>query len=403
MEKTLPQLEAQIGADPEESLYWQPIVNMPETMAAADRERLAAAYREKITDVIVPAYAKLRDYVRETYLPAARATHGMWDLPEGEAWYAFRVEGTTTTELTPDEIHRIGHDEVARIHDEMREVMRRTGFKGGLQEFFTFMMNEPRFIAGSREALLQGFRDVRPRIEPHLPKLFDVMPKADYEIRAVETFRERSAAAASYMRGTPDGSRPGVFYVNAYDLSARPTWATESLFLHEAAPGHHFQIAIQQELEDLPAFRKFGGFTAFIEGWGLYAETLGKDLGVYEDPYQVFGKLNAELWRAIRLVADTGLHHKRWTREQVLEYMYANSAVGEARAVSETERFMAIPSQALAYKIGQLKLLELRARAEERLGGKFDVREFHNQVLLDGALPLDVLEEKIERWIEEKR
>lgn len=402
MERTIPQLEAHIVSNPEESIFWKPIANMPEGISAADRERLTREYRAAITGKLVPAYAKLRDYVRDTYIPAARTTHGMWDLPDGEAWYAFRVEGTTTTDLTPDEIHQIGLDEVARIHKEMRDVMRKTGFKGGLKEFFRFMMSDPRFIAASREELLAGFEAVRPRIEPHLGKLFDVMPKADFEIRAVEEFRERSASAASYMRGTPDGSRPGVFYVNTYDLTARPTWATESLFLHEAAPGHHFQIAIQQELEDLPDFRKFGGYTAFIEGWGLYAETLGEDLGLYEDPYQVFGKLNAELWRAIRLVADTGLHHKRWTREQVLEYMYANSAVGEARAVSETERFMAIPSQALAYKIGQLKLLELRERAEAQLGEKFDIREFHNQVLLDGALPLDVLEAKIDRWIEQK-
>lgn len=402
MERVVPQLEAHIVEQPEASLFWKPITSMPEEFSDAERERLTKAYRETIETRIVPAYAKLRDYIRDTYIPASRATHGMWDLPQGDAWYAFRVEGTTTTDLTPGQIHQIGLDEVARIHNEMREVMDATGFDGSLEEFFEFMNTDPRFIAGTQDELLQGYRDMKARIEPHLPKLFDVMPKADYEIRPVEPFREKSASGASYMRGTPDGSRPGVFYVNTYDLSARPKWATESLSLHEAAPGHHFQISIQQELEDLPAFRRFGGYTAFIEGWALYAETLGKDLGVYTDPYQYFGKLNAELWRAIRLVVDTGLHHKRWTREQVLDYMYANSAVQEARAVSEAERYMAIPSQALAYKIGQLKIMELRAEAERRLGDRFDIGEFHNQVLLDGALPLQVLERKIDRWIEKK-
>jgi uncharacterized protein (DUF885 family) len=403
VERIIPQLEAHIVESAEDSLFWTPVNNMPEAFGAADRDRLAAAYRQTIENRIVPAYAKLRDFIRDTYLPASRDTHGMWDMPEGDAWYAFRVAGTTTTELTPDEIHEIGLAEVKRIHEAMRGVMRETGFDGTLHEFFEFMSTDPRFIAETQDELLQAYRDMKPRIEPHLSKLFDVMPASDYEIRAVEPFRERSASGASYMRGTPDGSRPGIFYVNTYDLSARPKWAVESLSLHEAAPGHHFQIAIQQELEDMPNFRRFGGYTAFIEGWALYAETLGKELGVYTDPHQYFGKLNAELWRAIRLVVDTGLHHKRWTREQVLDFMYANSAVQEARAVSEAERYMAIPSQALAYKIGQLKMQELRAKAERRLGEKFDVREFHNQILLDGALPLSVLEMKVDHWIESKK
>lgn len=400
IERTVPQLEAHIVDSAEESIFWKPITNLPEGVSTEERDRLAQAYRDAIMNRIVPAYARLRDYVVETYLPNCRETYGMWDLPDGEAWYAYLVEGTTTTNLTPAEIHQIGLDEVARIHEEMRAVMRETGFEGSLDIFFDFMNNDPRFIAETQEELLGEYREIRERVEPHLGELFDVMPKADYEIRPVEPFREQSASGASYMRGTPDGSRPGVFYVNTYDLSARPLWATESLSLHEAAPGHHFQLSIQQELEDLPAFRRFGGYTAFTEGWGLYAETLGKELGLYTDPYQYFGKLNAELWRAIRLVVDTGLHYKKWTREQVLDYMYENSAVREARAVSEAERYMAIPSQALAYKIGQLKISELRAEAEKALGEKFDIREFHNQVLLDGALPLNVLEKKIDRWIE---
>lgn len=403
MERTVPQIEAHIVENAEDSLFWKPVANMPESFSAEDRERLEAAYRKTINERIVPAYVKLRDYVAETYMPAARDTHGMWDLPNGEAWYAWLVEGTTTTDLTPAAIHQIGLDEVERIHSEMRKVMEQVEFEGTLDDFFEFMNNDPQFIADSREELLQHYEDLRPVIDPELPKLFDVMPKAEYEIRAVEPFREKSASSASYRTGTPDGSRPGVFYVNTYDLSARPTWTVESLFLHEAAPGHHFQLSIQQELEGLPKFRRFGGYTAFIEGWGLYAETLGEELGVYADPYQYFGKLNAELWRAIRLVVDTGLHYKGWSRDDVLDFMYENSAVKEARAVSEAERYMAIPSQALAYKIGQLKISGLREKAEEALGDDFDIREFHNQVLLDGALPLSVLEGKIDRWIESKR
>lgn len=402
IERVVPQLEAHIVDDAKDSLFWKPIDNFPEDFSIEDKARLTEAYRAAITNRIVPAYEKLHAYVIDTYLPASRETHGMSALPDGEAWYAFLVKETTTTDLTPTEIHQIGLDEVKRIHDEMRTVMRETGFDGTLHEFFEFMNTDPRFIAKSQDELLAGYHAMKDRIAPRLPDLFDVMPKADYEVRPVEPFREKSASGASYMRGTPDGSRPGVFYVNTYDLSARPKWATESLSLHEAAPGHHFQLSIQQELEGLPAFRRFGGYTAFTEGWGLYAETLGKELGVYTDPYQYFGKLNAELWRAVRLVVDTGLHYKGWTREQVLDFMYENSAVREARAVSEAERYMAIPSQALAYKIGQLKISSLRAKSEKALGEKFDISEFHNQVLLDGALPLSVLENKIDRWIERK-
>lgn len=399
MERVVPQLEAQIVDKADDSLFWKPIDNIPEDFSAEDRERLAAAYRNAISEKITPAYVKMRDYLVDTYIPNARDTHGMWDLPNGDEWYAFKVEGTTTTDLTPEEIHQIGLNEVERIHEEMRGVMEDVGFEGTLDEFFEFVNNDPQFIADSREELLQHYEDLRAVIDPELPKLFDMMPKAEYEIRPVEKFREQSASGASYRTGTPDGSRPGVFYVNTYDLSARPIWAVESLFLHEAAPGHHFQLSIQQELEELPKFRRFGGYTAFTEGWGLYAETLGEELGVYTDPYQYFGKLNAELWRAIRLVVDTGLHYKQWSRQDVLDFMYENSAVKEARAVSEAERYMAIPSQALAYKIGQLKISSLREKAEASLGDDFDIRAFHNQVLSDGALPLSVLEAKIDRWI----
>jgi len=281
--------------------------------------------------------------------------------------------------------------------------MDEVGFEGDLAAFFDFLNTDDQFYYDSGEELIAGYEALREETHKRAMELFDRFPKADYEIRAVEPYREQSAAGGSYRRPSPDGSRPGVFYANTYDIKSRPKWAMESLFLHEAVPGHHFQLALILELENIPRFRKFGTFTATTEGWGLYAESLGKEMGMYQDPYQYFGALNAELWRAIRLVVDTGLHSKGWTREQVLDYMYANSAVKDARAVAEAERYMAIPSQALAYKVGQLKIRELRTRAEEALGDAFDVKAFHTAILEDGAPPLQVLEDKVDRWIAAQR
>ena len=403
MKKVMPQLAAQVVEDPADSIFYGPIQSMPDAIGSEDRGRLERAYRKKISRVLVPAYARLHDFIRDEYIEAARETAGLGALPGGNAWYRHLVRRYTATELTPDQIHRIGLDEVARIHAEIRGVMSEVEFAGDMAEFFEFTKTDARFIFQSREALLDAYRAMRARVEPNLPRLFSIAPRSDFEIRLVEPFREASASAASYQRGSPDGSRKGIFYVNAYDLSARPTWAVESLYLHEAQPGHHFQLTIQQELDALPSFRRFGGSTAYTEGWGLYSESLGKELGVYSDPYQYFGALSAELWRAIRLVVDTGLHAKGWSREEVLEYMYANAPVAPARAISEAERFMAIPGQALAYKVGQLKLQELRERSERALGNDFDIREFHTQILADGGLPLNVLEDKIERWLDQSK
>ncbi len=399
MEKVLPQLESQVVENVEDSSFYLPIKNMPDEFSDENRERLTAAYTVAIGEKIIPAYQQLGRFISDEYLSAARESVGMSELPNGEAWYAYMVKLRTTTDLTPDEIHQIGVDEVARIHDEMRGVMEQVGFDGDLQDFFEFLNTDDQFYFDEPEQLIQGYRDMSDKIESLAPKLFSVFPKTGFEVRRVEPFREKSASGGSYSSGTPDGSRPGIFYANAYDIKARPIWAMESLFLHEAIPGHHFQISIQRELEALPKFRRFGGYTAFSEGWGLYAESLGKELGVYTDPYQYFGALNAELWRALRLVVDTGLHAKGWSRQDVLDYMYANSAVKEARAISEAERFIAIPGQALAYKIGQLKIRELRDRAEEKLGNSFDIRAFHSVILVDGALPLNLLEMKVDRWI----
>jgi uncharacterized protein (DUF885 family) len=378
---------------------------MPESFPAADRARLTQAYRTAIQAQVVPTYRKLHDYMRDEYLPRTRSTDGMAGLPDGQAWYAYNVGRITTTDYTPEQIHQIGLDEVGRIHGEMDGVMQRVGFKGTRDEFFKFLNTDPQFFWPSREDLVAGYEKTKERVDPQLPRLFEILPRADYEVRAVEPFREKSAAGGSYQAASEDGSRPGIFYANTYDLSARPRWAMEALSLHEGNPGHHFQISIQREQKDLPRFRRFGGYTAYVEGWGLYAESepVGRALGLYTDPYQYFGQLEAELWRAIRLVVDTGLHAKGWTREQVLAYMDENSSAAEARRVSEAERYMAIPGQALAYKIGQLKISELRARAEKELGPKFDVRKFHTAVLNDGALPLDVLEAKIDRWIASQR
>ncbi len=400
MEKLLPQVDAHVVDNVEDSLFFAPVRNMPEEFSEEDRERLTAAYEDKITNTIIPAYQRISNYLGDDYLSNARETVGLYAQPDGEDWYAYMVRLRTTTDMTPDEIHQIGLDEVARIHGEMQNVMEEVGFEGDLKEFFEFVNTDPQFFFDEPEQLIQGYRDMADHIKTLAEDLFEIFPKTGFEVRRVEPFREKSASGGSYQAGTADGSRKGVFYANAYDLSARPSWAMESLYLHEAIPGHHFQIMIQRENEDLPNFRRYGGFTAFSEGWGLYAESLGKEIGVYTNPYQYFGGLNAELWRSIRLVVDTGIHAKGWSRQQVLDYMYENSAVAEARAVSEAERFMAIPGQALAYKVGQLKIRAIRDSVEERLGEQFDVKAFHTEVLKDGAMPLSMLEAKIDRWVE---
>jgi len=399
VERTLPQLAAQLVEKPEDSLYWGPIANLPGSFTEAERQELTAAYRGAITNQVIPSYRRLHDFLRDEYLPKARTSVGLDALPDGKAWYEYNVRNITTTGYTPAQIHELGLREVERIHGEMRKVMQQVGFEGTLDDFFRFLNNDERFVHPSREALVAGYVDIKNRVDPQLPKLFEILPNADYEVRAVEPFREKSAAGGQYQAASEDGSRPGIFYANAYNLKARPKWAMEALSLHEGNPGHHFQISIQREQKNLPRFRRFGGYTAYSEGWGLYAESLGPELGVYKDPYQYFGRLEGELFRAIRLVVDTGLHSKGWTREQVLEYIDANSATSDARRIAETERYIAIPGQAVAYKIGQLKISELRERAERELGDRFDVRKFHTAGLADGALPLDVLEAKIDRWI----
>jgi len=405
MEKVLPQFDANIVDDVEKSIFWGPITQMPKDFSAADRERLTAAFRTLFGTQVIPSYKRIRAYIADEYLPKTRDTFGMGALPNGAAWYAHRVHDNTTHSMTPAQVHQIGLDEVARIQDGMRAVAKDLGYTKPtkslteLKAFFEWMKARNDMYFTTREELLASYQKFHSDVDPLLPTYFNLRPKANYEVRLVEPFREASASAGQYQGPSLDGKRGGVFFVNAYDLKARPRWALASLSLHEAAPGHHFQISLQRELGDLPMFRRFSSDTAYIEGWGLYAEYLGYEMGIYKDPVARFGALDAELWRSIRLVTDTGIHYKGWTRQQTLDYMFANSPTEQTRAVSEAERFSAIPGQALAYKIGQLKIVELRKRAEKALGKKFDVKAFHDEVLKDGAIPLDVLDAKINRWI----
>ncbi len=403
MVKVVPQIDAVTNDDPTKTLFWGPIQSMPADFSEADKARLTAAYRDMIGKQVMPAFRKLRAFLADEYMPATRDTVGLDKIPGGAEWYAFSARQSTTTDLTPAQIHQIGLDEVTRIHGEIRKIMAEVGFKGSLQDFFRFMREDKRFQYPSEEALLKHYRSLEAKVDARIGEQFSLKPKAGFEIRPVEAFRAKSAAGGEYQGPSEDGTRPGIFYVNTYDLPTRKTWDAEDLYLHEAVPGHHFQIALQQELQGVPAFRRFGGETAFAEGWGLYAESLGKSLGLYQDPYDYFGYLQNELWRAIRLVTDTGLHSKGWTREQVIQYMLENSAESETQSTAEAERYIAWPGQALAYKIGELKIQELKQRAQKALGAKFDVREFHAEVLKDGAVPLSVLEAKIDRWIASKK
>lgn len=398
MEKFQPQIKAQLVNDIKESVFYRPIKNIPTEFSDEDKNRLTQAYSKAIKNQLIPTYQKLYDFVEGEYIPKCRETVGFTELPNGEAWYTFKVKESTTTNLTPEEIFQIGMDEVERIKVEMEATKNKTGFKGDLVSFFVYLRGNPKFYYSKTEDLLNGYEKIKERVDPNLPTLFGLIPKVNYEIRPIESFVAESEAAARYMGPSADGSRPGVFYVNTHDLKARPIYDMESLSLHEASPGHHFQISIQQE-QDIPKFRRFGGYTAYIEGWALYAEGLGKELGLYTDPYQYFGKLSNEIWRAVRLVVDVGMHAKGWSREKALQFMMDNIAITQRDAVAEVERYIAWPGQALAYKIGQLKILELRTKAQEKLGDRFDIKAFHDEILKDGALPLDVLETKMNEWI----
>ncbi|ROT93969.1 DUF885 domain-containing protein [Altererythrobacter sp. FM1] len=392
------QLDTQLEMPIEKSPYWGPIEAMPDDFSDAEKARLTDAYHASIEDVYA-ANARLRDFLKDDYLPVARDSVGLSQMKGGAALYQSMIEQTTTLPLTADYLHNLGLSEVARIKQGMEEVKNEVGFKGTLGEFFEFIRTDPQFKPKSREDLTQRYYAIGKEVDQQVPKFFSKVPKTALEIRPYEEFREKFEAGGSYESGTPDGSRPGVFYFNAYDLPSRTTPGETTLYLHEGAPGHHFQISLAQENDALPAFMRFGGNTAYVEGWALYAETLGYPMGFYKDPYQRFGTLDDEMLRAMRLVVDTGLHAKGWTRDQAIEYMLTNSGMGRTDATAEVERYIAIPSQALAYKVGALTIQGLRKKAEKVLGDKFDIRAFHEQVLDTGALPLPVLEKKIDDWI----
>jgi uncharacterized protein (DUF885 family) len=403
IKNVIEQFDTQLKQPVEDSPFYQPVKKFPADFSQADKTRLEAAYRAAITNDIYPAMKDVRDYLQSSYLPKARDGYGLMYMKGGKELYAYMVQSTTTLPLTPEEIHQTGLSEVARISTEMEKVKQEVGFKGTMPEFFEYLRTDPKFKKPTREALTQGYYDIGKAVDATLPTYFSTLPKAKLEIRPYEPFREKFQAGGSYEQGTPDGSRPGIFYFNAYDLPSRTTPGMTTLYLHEGSPGHHFQISLAQENADLPAFMRFGGNTAFVEGWALYAETLGYDMGFYKDPYQRMGTLDDEMLRAMRLVVDTGIHSKGWTREQAIDYMLANSSMGKTDATAEVERYIAIPSQALAYKTGAMTIQRLRKKAEAELGNKFDVREFHAQVLMTGALPLAILEQKIDRWIAAKK
>jgi uncharacterized protein (DUF885 family) len=399
MANVVGQLDALIAEGVEGSTFYKPVKKFPAAVSAADRARLTAAYAHFIRDKLIPAHERLRDFIKNEYLRHARDSVGLAQMPGGPALYRYLVASTTTTDMTPEAIHALGLSEVARIHAEMEKVKAAVGFKDSLPEFANFMRTDPRFAPASRDAMRDAFIAISKRILAAVPKDFSLVPMSRLEIRPVPAYKEKTSAAGYYESGTPDGSRPGVFYYDAYDLPARFTWGFETLFLHEGIPGHHFQLSLAQENTSLPAFQRFGGNTAYVEGWALYSESLGAELGMYTDPYQLYGHLNDEILRAMRLVVDTGIHAQDWSRDQAIAYMLDNSAMGRTDATAEVERYIAIPSQALAYKVGQLTIRRLRTKAETELGPKFDVRTFHAQVLESGALPMAVLETKINDWI----
>ena len=383
----------------EGSTFYGPVKTFPATIPAADQARLKAAYAAQIRDVIIPAHRQMRDFLVNVYLPAARDTVGLSSLPGGDAYYTFLIRQNTTLPMTAEQVHQLGLTEVARILKGMEAQKQAVGFKGDLPTFFAFLRTDKQFQPSSVDQLRDGYRAIEARISKLIPEQFSLTPKTTLDIRPVPAFKEKTEAAGSYNGGTPDGSRPGVFYYNTYDLPSRYMWEMETLFLHEGVPGHHFQISLAQENTALPAFMRFGDNTAYVEGWALYAESLWKELGMETDPYQRMGGLNDEMLRAMRLVVDSGIHAKGWTRDQAIDYMLANSPMARTDATAEVERYIAIPGQALAYKIGQLTIAGTKAKARAMLGPKFDPRDFHAQVLDTGALPMPVLEAKIDKWI----
>ncbi|HCJ42922.1 MAG: DUF885 domain-containing protein [Qipengyuania citrea] len=395
------QLDTQLAMPVEESPFFMPVKNFPEEFSAEEKARLTVEYTAA-TEEIYAAHERMRDFLRDEYMAVARDSVGLSQMKGGAELYRHMVEGTTTLPLEPDYLHELGLSEVARIKNGLEQIKQEVGFEGTLNEFFDYVRTDEQFKPESREALTQSYYDIGEQVDEKIGEYFSLVPKTPLEIKPYEEYREKFEAGGSYNSGAPDGSRPGTFYFNAYDLPSRLTTGNVTLYLHEGAPGHHFQISLAQENTDLPAFMRFGGNTAYVEGWALYSETLGYEMGFFDDPWNRYGTLQDEQLRAMRLVVDTGLHAKGWTREQAIDFMLENSGMTRTEVVAEVERYIAIPSQALAYKVGAIKIQELRKRAEDQLGEDFDIREFHAEVLDTGSLPMPVLENKIDRWIASK-
>jgi uncharacterized protein (DUF885 family) len=398
------QIDKQIVATADDSPFFRPLKRIPASFSAADRERILNAGREAINARVVPAFRKMKEFFTSEYIPASYPEVGAWQMPDGAEMYAFEARRYTTTTLTPKEIHEIGLSEVKRIRAEMEAIIKQVGFQGSLQDFFKYLRTDPKFYYNSPEELLNAYRAQAKRIEPRLLRVFRTLPRQPYGVEPIPENVAPDTTTAYYQQGAPDGSRAGTFTVNLYKPETRPKYEMMALALHESVPGHHLQIALAQELGEVPKFRRYeNDYTAFVEGWGLYAESLGEEMGLYDDPYSKFGQLTYEMWRAVRLVVDTGIHSMHWTRQQAIDYFMANAAKTELDIVNEIDRYIAWPGQALAYKVGELKIKDLRARAAQALGDRFDVREFHEVVLGSGAIPLDVLERNVNDWIAAKK
>ena len=392
-------IDPHIVDDPTESLLYRPFEEFPEAVPAAERERLTEAGVSAITSSVVPAYREFGEFIREEYMPSTRESIGASELPRGKAYYEHRVRRYTTLDMAPREVHEIGHREVKRIRAEMQEIIDDVGFEGDFADFVEFLRTDERFYVDTPEQLMKEVALVLKKMDGQLPRLFKTLPRMPYGIKRIPDFIAPKTTTAYYHRPAGDGKRAGFYFVNCYDLRSRPLYEVEALSLHEAVPGHHLQIALMQELDDVPNFRRFSGFTAFVEGWALYSERLGMEAGFYQDPYSDFGRLTYEMWRALRLVVDPGLHYLGWTRQRAIDFMAANSALTIHNITTEVDRYISWPGQAVAYKTGELKIRELRAWAQETLGDSFDVREFHDVVLLSGAVPLDLLEANVRAWV----
>ncbi len=403
MQRIPAQIDKQIVNDPTQSGFYKPFLHFSRNISAADQQRLRTAATQAIEQQVVPAYQKFKQFFTSEYLPACYDQVGAWQLPHGEELYAYDVRHYTTTNQTPEQVHQTGLHEVARINAEMQRVMAQTGFKGSRQEFFNFLRTDPQFFYKTPKDLFEAYQALAKTVDPNLVKVFRKLPRQPYGVEAIPAGAAPDTTTAYYRPGAPDGSRAGTYFVNLYKPETRPRWEMTALTLHESVPGHHLQIALAQEMGGQPMFRRVAGYTAFVEGWGLYAESLGDDMGLYADPYSKFGQLTYEMWRAVRLVVDTGIHAKHWTRDQAIQYFKENAPKHELDIINEVDRYIAWPGQALAYKTGELKIKELRERARQELGDKFDIKEFHDVVLGSGALPLDILERNVNEWLAGKR